>query len=82
MADVALTQELWIYRGQVRGLTNLARTIFSVVPGWNERPCIFVKNHITAPPLLELCSSDTIMVRITGGGDCELNVASAYLPPS
>jgi hypothetical protein len=31
MADVALTQEPWIYRGQIRGITNSGGTIFSVV---------------------------------------------------
>jgi hypothetical protein len=33
MADIALIQKPWIYRGQIRGLTNVMGTVFSVVPG-------------------------------------------------
>jgi hypothetical protein len=81
MVDIALIQEPWIYRGLIRGLTNLGGTVFSVVPGGNVRSCIFVKNHINALLLLEFCSRDATTVRITGGGDCgELIVASVYLP--
>jgi hypothetical protein len=82
MADVALIQEPWIYRGQIRGLTNSGGTIFSVAPEGNARSCIYTRNHINALPLLELCSRDVTVVRMTYTcrGRWELIVASAYLP--
>jgi splicing factor 45 len=83
MADAALIQEPWIYRGQIRGLTNSGGTIFSVAPEGNARSCIYTRNQINALPLLELCSRDVTAVRMTntcGGRWEELFVASAYLP--
>jgi hypothetical protein len=71
------------YRGQVRGFTNSGGTMYSVAPENNARSCIYVRNHINALPLLEMCSRDATMVRIryTHSGGCkELIVASAYLP--
>jgi hypothetical protein len=82
-ADVALIQEPWIYRGQIRGLTNFGGTVYSVAPENNARYCIYIRNHINALPLLEFCSRDATTVRIiyTFGGVCkELIVVSAYLP--
>jgi hypothetical protein len=81
--DIALIQEPWLYKGQIRGLTNTGGTVYSVVPGNNTRSCIYIRNHINALPLLELCSRDTTTVRITytyRGGRKVLIVASAYLP--
>jgi hypothetical protein len=40
-ADTALIQEPWVQRGQVRGLTNLGGTIYSVAPENNARTYIF-----------------------------------------
>jgi hypothetical protein len=82
-ADVALIQEPWIYTGQIRGLTNSGGTICFVAPENNARPCIYIRNHINALPLLQFCSRDATTVRITytyGGGCEELIIASAYLP--
>jgi hypothetical protein len=67
-------------QGQIRGITNLGGTISSVAPAGNVRCCIYVRNHIIALPLLEICSRDKTMVRMTcacGGGCKELTVASA-----
>jgi hypothetical protein len=64
-ADVALIQEPWLYKGQIRGLTNTGGTVYSVAPGNNARYCIYIRNHINALPLLELCSRDATTVRIT-----------------
>jgi hypothetical protein len=64
-ADVAFTQEPWIYSGQIRGLTNTGVTVYSVAPENNARSCIYAKNHINALPLLEFCSRDATTVRIT-----------------
>jgi hypothetical protein len=77
-ADVALMQEHWIYRGQIRGLTNTGGTVYSVAPENNARSRIYVRNHINALPLLEFCSRDATTVRITYthvGGCEELIVA-------
>jgi hypothetical protein len=51
-ADIALIQEPWVHRGQVRGLTILGGTIYSVLPENNARTCIYIRNHINALPLL------------------------------
>jgi hypothetical protein len=64
-ADIALIQELWVYRGQVRGLTNSGGAIYSVAPENNARSCIYVRNRINALPLLELCSREATSVRKT-----------------
>jgi hypothetical protein len=81
--DVALIQEPWLYKGRIRGLTNIGGTVYSAAPENNARSCIYIRSHINALPLLELCSRDAATVRITYtyGGVCEeLTVASAYLP--
>jgi splicing factor 45 len=82
MPDIALIHEPWIYRVQVRGLTNSGVTTYSVAPRNSARSCIYIRNHINALPLLEFCSRDATMVRIMhthGRGYKELIVASAYL---
>jgi hypothetical protein len=81
--DVAFIQEPWLYKGQIRRLTNTGGTVYSAAPENNARSCINVGNQINALPLLEFCSRDATTVRITYtyGGVCEeLIVASAYLP--
>jgi hypothetical protein len=82
-ADIALIQQLWIYRSQIKGLTNSGGKIYSAAPGNNARSSIYVRNHINALPLLVYCSRDATTLRITnayGGGCEELIVALAYLP--
>jgi hypothetical protein len=72
-----------IYRGQNRGFSNSGGTIFSVAPEGNPRSCIYVRNHINALPLLELCSRYVTTVRMTymrRGSWEELIINSAYLP--
>jgi hypothetical protein len=83
MVDVALIQEPWIYKGQMRGLRNTGGTVYSVAPDNNASSCIYIRNHINALPLLEFCSRDTTTVRKTytyRGGCEELIIASTYLP--
>jgi hypothetical protein len=36
-ADVALIQEPWLYKGQVRGLTKIGWTVYSAMPEGNVR---------------------------------------------
>jgi exonuclease III len=82
-ADVALIQEPWLYKGQVRGLTSSGWTVYSTTPEGNVRSYIYVRNDINASPLLEFCSRDTTTVRVTyasDGGYEELIVTSSYLP--
>jgi hypothetical protein len=83
MAYVALIQESWIHGDQIRGLTSSGGTIISVVPNSNVGSCIYVRNHINALSLLELCSREITTVRMTYicGGSCEeLIITSVYLP--
>ncbi|PNF43884.1 hypothetical protein B7P43_G02776, partial [Cryptotermes secundus] len=73
----------WLYKGQVRGLTSTGGTVYSTVPHNNARSCVYIRNHVNALPLLELCSRDVTAVRITypyRGGSRELIIASVYLP--
>ncbi|XP_023727683.1 uncharacterized protein LOC111875571 [Cryptotermes secundus] len=80
-AEIALIQEPWLYKGQIRGLTNTGGTVYSAVPGNNARSCVYIRNHINALPLLELCSRDATVVRTIykyRGGSRELIVASVY----
>jgi hypothetical protein len=39
--DIALIQTLWLYKGQIRGLTNTGGTVYSVAPGDKARSCIY-----------------------------------------
>jgi hypothetical protein len=57
--------------------------IYSVAPENNARSSFYIRNLNNVLPLLEICSRDATMVRITdtyGGAYKELIVASAYLP--
>jgi hypothetical protein len=48
MTDVALIQEPWIYRDQIRCITNPGGTIFSVAPEGNVRSA-FMSGIILTP---------------------------------
>jgi splicing factor 45 len=81
--DVALIQEPWVYGDRIRGLHNRWGILFSAGPGIDSRACISVRNTIQAFPLLELCSRDVVMVRLSFNGEGsirDLIVTSAYLP--
>jgi hypothetical protein len=71
-----------LYKGQIRGLTNTGAKVYSAAPENNARSCIYIRSHINALPLLELCSREVTTMRITCtyGGGCEFIVAWAYLP--
>jgi translation initiation factor IF-1 len=82
-ADIALIQKPWVYKGQVRVLTNSGVTIYAVAPGKNSRSYIYIRNYNNVLPFLEFCSRDATTVRITytyGRGNREKVVTSAYLP--
>jgi hypothetical protein len=58
-------------------------TVYSAAPENNASSCVYIRSHINALLLLEFCSRDATMVRITytyGRGCEELIVASAYFP--
>jgi hypothetical protein len=44
-ADVALIQELWLYKDRIRVLTNTGGTVYSAVPENNARSCIYVRTY-------------------------------------
>jgi hypothetical protein len=48
--DVALIQEPWLYKGQIRGLTYTGGTVYSVAPDNIARSCIYIRNYINALP--------------------------------
>ncbi|PNF26374.1 hypothetical protein B7P43_G17902 [Cryptotermes secundus] len=82
-ADIALIQEPRLYKGRTRGLNNMGGTVYSVAPSNNARSCVYIRDHVNALPLLELCSRDATAVRITylyQEGSKELIIASVYLP--
>ena len=57
--------------------------LFPAGPGIDSRACILVRNTIQAFPLLELCSRDVVMVRLSFNGGRsirDLTVTSEYLP--
>jgi hypothetical protein len=79
----ALIQEPWVYGDQIRGLSNRWGMLFSAGPGILSRACILVRKTIQAFPLLELCSRDVVVVRISfnrGESIMDLIITSAYLP--
>jgi hypothetical protein len=88
MAYVALIQEPYIYRGQIRGLTSSGGTICSVAPHGNARSCMYARNDINVLLMLKLCSKDATTataarMSYTYGGSCkELISTSAYFPYS
>jgi hypothetical protein len=47
-ADIALIQEPWIYKGQVRGLTNSGGTSYSVAPQNSSRSSAHGANNLAA----------------------------------
>jgi hypothetical protein len=74
--------ETWVYEFTPE-LTSSGGTIFSVEPKGNARSWIYVRNHINALSLLEFCSRDGTIVRMTYRcrGRCEgFIITSAYFP--
>jgi hypothetical protein len=65
------------------GIISSVENTFSVALYGNVRFCTYVRNNSNILHLLELCSRNMMMVRMTStnGGSCkELTVTSAYLP--
>jgi len=60
--DIALMQEPWVYRDQIRGLCNRRGALFSTGHSIASKSCIIVINNIQAYLLLELCSADVTTV--------------------
>ncbi|XP_075990199.1 uncharacterized protein LOC142985841 [Anticarsia gemmatalis] len=82
--DIALIQEPYIYKGEIKGLDDTGGTI------WNSRntnngvrTCIYTRNGVNAWPLHDFCYRDLTAVKInTGGKDSSKTIISAavYLP--
>jgi hypothetical protein len=83
MPDVTPYSGNLTYRGKITSLSNSGGSFYSFSPDGNPRSCIYVRKHINALSLLELCSRDATTVRMTytSGGSCEkLIITSSYLP--
>ncbi|XP_048002004.1 uncharacterized protein LOC125238656 [Leguminivora glycinivorella] len=79
--DIALIQEPYIYKGEIRGLNGTGGTILYICPESNTRTCIYVKTGIDAMLLNAFCSRDLTTVKILNkGGGKALVISSAYLP--
>ncbi|XP_047999786.1 uncharacterized protein LOC125236912 [Leguminivora glycinivorella] len=79
--DIALIQEPYIYKGEIRGLNGTGGTILYICSESNMRTCIYVKTGIDAMLLNAFCSRDLTTVKIQNkGGGKALVISSAYLP--
>ncbi|XP_050312879.1 uncharacterized protein LOC126747944 [Anthonomus grandis grandis] len=82
--QIALTQEPYTYRGQIRGLGNLnGRLVSDPKEGPNLRSCIFIRKDIEATPLWEFCDRDTAAVKVqikTAERSYDTIIVSAYFP--
>lgn len=80
---VALIQEPWVSRGNIRGLSNLRGKLYSFTEQGAPRTCIITTCNITAQPLTEFCSRDLCAIRLQlpDTARCrDVVMASAYMP--
>jgi hypothetical protein len=81
--DVALIQEPWTYKGEIKGLKEVGGGLIYSRSTQHPRTCILVKKGFQILPLLHHCSRDLMAVKIktsSGGGPREIILGSAYLP--
>ena len=81
--DVALIQEPWTYKGEIRGLKDIGEELIYSRSIQHPRTCILVKKGFRIVPLMHHCSRDLMAVKIktsSGGGPREIVLRSAYLP--
>jgi hypothetical protein len=62
--DVALLQEPWVNKSQVRGLNSKQRLIFAGTRAETPRACIFLKKEINATLLNSYSDRDMVAVMI------------------
>ena len=81
--DVALIQELWTYKGEIKGVKEVGGELIYGRSIQHSRTCILVKKGFRILPLMHHCSRDLTEVNIktsNGGGPREIFLGSAYLP--
>ena len=81
--DVALIQEPWIYKGEIKGLKEVGGELIYSRSTQHPRTCILVKKSFHILPLMQHCSRDLTAVKIktsTDGGPMEIIPGSAYFP--
>jgi len=80
--DVALIQEPWIYKGDIRGLKKVGGELIYSRYTQNPRTCILVKKGFQILRLMNYCSRDLTAVKIKSSnadGPREI-LGPAYLP--
>ncbi len=80
---IALIQEPWIYKNQVKGLSSLGGQILRGAPRARVRACIYVSKGLDMVFLPHLSSSDISAVEVdlmVGGRKRTIVFISAYLP--
>jgi len=81
--DVALIQEPWTYKGEIKGLKQVGGELIYSRSILYPRICILVKKGFRILPLMHHCSRDLMVVKIktsSGGGTREIILRLAYLP--
>jgi len=81
--DVALIQEPWTYKGEIKGLKEVGGEPIYSRSTQHPRTCILVKEGFQILPLMHHCSRDLTTVKIktsNGGGPREIILGLAYLP--
>jgi hypothetical protein len=63
--DVALIQEPWTYKGEIKGLREVGGELIYSSSKQNPRTCILVKNGFQLLPLTQYCHRDLMAVKIT-----------------
>ena len=80
--DVALIQEPWTYKGEIKGLKEVGGELIYCRSIQHPRTCILVKKGFWILPLMHHCSRDLTAVKIktsSGGGLREIILGLAYL---
>jgi len=81
--DVALIQEPWTYKGEIKGLQEVGGELIYSRSIPRPRTCILVKKGFRTLPLMHYCSRDLTVVKIKtlgGGRPWEIVPGTAYLP--
>ena len=80
---IALIQEPWIYKNQVRGLSSLGGQTLRGAPRERVRACIYISKGLDVVFLPHLSSSDVCAVEVdsmVGGRKRTIVFSSVYLP--
>jgi hypothetical protein len=63
--DVALIQEPWTYKGEIKGLREVGRELIYSRSNQHPKTCILVKKGFQLLLLMHHCSRDLTSVKIT-----------------